>query len=170
MKYESAQYLDRMYKKGNEEKDFDYGKQPDSTWVLNADKAPNKKLLVKGNGKVALINDFSFTTENGNDTTEDILNKKGNYYLLFIKDIPRNNDEWVQQFQSLYDANLKADIPSFVVTSAPIKEVHALLNLNIPIFTCDGTAIKTAARANPTLFLMKGPVIQNKWSGSDLPR
>jgi uncharacterized membrane protein YphA (DoxX/SURF4 family) len=161
-----------FYKKGNEEKDFDYGKQPDSTWIMDTTKQPNKKLLEKGNGKVALINDFSFTTENGNDTTEDILNKQGEYYLLFIKDIPKQQDrEWVESFRKLYALNAHAGFFTvFVVTSAPVKEVRGLLNVDIPVFTCDGTAIKTAARANPTLFLMRGPVIQNKWSGADIKK
>ena len=35
------------------------------------------------------------------------------------------------------------------------------------IFTCDVTAIKTAARANPVVFSMKGPVVQGKWSWAD---
>ena len=35
------------------------------------------------------------------------------------------------------------------------------------VLTCDGTAIKTAARVIPTIFKMKGPVIQGKWAGAD---
>jgi len=158
-----------FYKKGNEEKDFEYGKQPDSTWILDANKQPNKKLLEKGNGKVALINDFSFTTEAGNDTTEEVLNQRA-YYLLFIKEIPKDyNTGWIKSFQSLYNEKKAANIPVFVVTSASAKDIHALLNTDIAVFTCDATAIKTAARVNPTLFLMNGPVIQNKWAGTDIP-
>ena len=32
---------------------------------------------------------------------------------------------------------------------------------------CDGTAIKTAARSNPTLYLIKGGTILRKWSYAD---
>ncbi|RYE12587.1 MAG: DoxX family protein, partial [Sphingobacteriales bacterium] len=35
---------------------------------------------------------------------------------------------------------------------------------------CDATAIKTAARANPTLYLLKEGVIVDKWSYADLDR
>ena len=35
------------------------------------------------------------------------------------------------------------------------------------ILTCDVTSIKTAARVNPTMFLMKGPVVEGKWAGAD---
>jgi uncharacterized membrane protein YphA (DoxX/SURF4 family) len=161
-----------FYKKGNEEKDFDYGKQPDSTWTLDTAKQANKKLLEKGNGKIALINDFTFTTENGNDTTEAILNQPGEYYLLFVKDNNVGDVEWSNVISFIVNRNKEK--PVYVITGQ-FKEVNAMFNLgrermHVPVFTCDGTAIKTAARANPTLFLMKGPVIQNKWSGADLPR
>ena len=36
--------------------------------------------------------------------------------------------------------------------------------------TCDATAIKTAARANPTLYVMNGPVVQEKYSWADLDK
>jgi uncharacterized membrane protein YphA (DoxX/SURF4 family) len=160
-----------FYKKGNEEKDFEFGKQPDSTWIYQQDKMPNKKLIEKGNGKVALINDFTFTTESGSDTTEAILNHQGDYYLLFIKELPKNNDiKWVESFKELYKKKTAAGVPVYVITSGTPKEVHTLLNNEVSIFTCDFTAIKTAARVNPTLFLMKGPVIQNKWAGIDIPK
>ena len=35
------------------------------------------------------------------------------------------------------------------------------------VFTCDATAIKTVARVNPTLYKMRGSVIQNKWGWPD---
>ena len=53
-------YYSYFYKKGNEQKEFGMDKLPDSTWEFV--KEANKKLLEKGNGKVALINDFSLTT------------------------------------------------------------------------------------------------------------
>jgi hypothetical protein len=35
------------------------------------------------------------------------------------------------------------------------------------VLKCDGTAIKTAARANPTLYLLKGGTVAGKWSYAD---
>jgi hypothetical protein len=37
----------------------------------------------------------------------------------------------------------------------------------VTVLKCDGTAIKTAARANPTLYLIKGGTILRKWSYAD---
>ena len=156
-----------FYKKANEEKDFDYGKQPDSTWILDTARQPNKRLIQQGNGKVALINDFSFNTESGNDTTEAILSQPGESYLLFAKDFDKKNDTWYKDFTPFYSNKTPAVylITSDVTTANEIFNIPGAFKL--PVFSCDMTAIKTAARVNPTLFLMKGPVIQNKWSWED---
>ena len=154
-----------FYKKGSEEKEFGMDKLPDSTWTFV--KQANKKLLEKGNGKVALINDFSFTTESGTDTTEAILNQPGDYYLLFVKEFNKKEDKWYSDFKTFY-ANKTSTV--YLITS-DVKTANQIFNITgdfkLQIFSCDGTAIKTAARVNPTLFLMKGPVIQNKWSFMD---
>ena len=38
---------------------------------------------------------------------------------------------------------------------------------HVQVLKCDGTAIKTAARANPTLYLLKQGIILNKWGYAD---
>jgi len=168
--YDKFQYT-YFYKKGSEEKDFEYGKQPDSAWIYVDGKMPNKKLIEKGNGKVALINDFILTTSSGNDTTEALLNSPGQYYLLFIKEYP-GDEEWSATEAYMHLRN--KDIPHFVVTSQP-KEMNGLFNggrnkFNVEILTADLIVIKTAARVNPTLYLMKGPVIQKKMSWADFKK
>ncbi len=157
-----------MYKKGGQEKEFGMDQLPDSTWEYV--KEGTKKLVEKGNGKTALINDFSLTTQSGNDTTEALLNTNGEYYLLFMKDKYPGDGEWSATiaYMMLRDKN----IPHFVVSSQP-DAIDALFNkgrenANVPILTCDGTAIKTAARSNPTLYKMKGPVIIKKYGWADL--
>ena len=154
-----------IYKKNSEEKEFGMDKLPDSTWTFV--KQANKKLLEKGNGKAALINDFSFTTQSGTDTTEAILSQPGEYYLLFAKDFNTTKDKWYSDFKT-FIADKK---PTIYLITADVKTANGIFNLpgysDLPIFSCDATAIKTAARVNPTLFLMKGPVIQNKWSFMD---
>ena len=37
----------------------------------------------------------------------------------------------------------------------------------VPILKCDFVAIKTAARANPTIYLIKQGTIMGKWSWAD---
>ena len=43
-------------------------------------------------------------------------------------------------------------------------------NFNLPIVGCDATALKTAARTDPSLYLMKGPIVQHKWGWADFER
>lgn len=155
------------YKKDNEEKDFEYGKQPDSTWIYQEAKLPKKRLLEKGNNKAALINDFILTTESGNDTTEAILSQPGEYYILFAKEFNRDEDTWYGDFIQFVSVTKR---PVYLVT-ADRKAANEIFKksgaVGLPIFTCDGIAIKTAARVNPTLYHMNGPVIKNKWSWND---
>jgi uncharacterized membrane protein YphA (DoxX/SURF4 family) len=162
-----------VYEKGGVKKDFEVTALPDSSWTF----VDRKQVLVeKGKNNVPLINDFTFTTESGNDTTTDILTQSGEYYLLLIKDIPDTyHTEWLNQFYKLYTEKKAAGIPAFVVTAASAKAMHVFLDgqgrrFDIPVFTCDGTALKTAARVNPTLYLMNGPVIKNKWAGADFEK
>jgi uncharacterized membrane protein YphA (DoxX/SURF4 family) len=162
-------YYSYFYKKGNEEKEFGMDKLPDSTWKFV--KEANKKLLKKGNGKVALINDFSLTSASGADTTEALLSQPGEYYLLFVKDIPKTKQtQWVNDYYSLFKTK---KVPCYYVSSDAAglnTYLSTFEKSDIPIFTCDGTAIKTAARCNPTLYKMKGAVIQHKWSGADFDK
>ena len=49
-----------------------------------------------------------------------------------------------------------------MITSDPVSAKKILAIAGLTILTCDATALKTAARVNPTLFLMKGSVVKNK--------
>ena len=150
-----------IYQKNGEKKEFSVNALPDSTWQF----AERKQVLIeKGKNNIPLINDFILNTQSGNDTTEAILNQPGEYYLLFAKGFTDTKETWLNDF-NLFVA--KSTIPVYVVTADAKKAALQLQNPAVPIFTCDATAIKTAARVNPTLFLMKGPIVKNKWAAKD---
>jgi uncharacterized membrane protein YphA (DoxX/SURF4 family) len=114
-----------------------------------------EKLVKKGNGLKANITDFNLVTQSGNDTTQAILSQKHKYILIFANSLDesasRNYD--VELWRSL-----QKKIPVYVVTSAPLY-----IN-DIPVFKADGTVIKTAARVDPTYFVMQGAKILGKFS------
>jgi hypothetical protein len=64
----------------------------------------------------------------------------------------------------------KKGVPGFIVTNISLEELY---KDPPPVFyrfsplRCDATAIKTAARANPTLYLLKKDSIIKKWSYID---
>ena len=78
--------------------------------------------------------------------------------------------------QQFMDQAIKEEIPLYIITSQKdqVKKYFTdkckTEKLPFEILSADGTAIKTAARANPTLFVMKGSVIQNKLSWADMEK
>lgn len=156
-----------VYRKADVEKAFNMNNLPDSSWTFVERK---QTLIEKGKNNVPAINDFSLTDSTGSDSTEAILNQP-HYYILFLKDMDSKINKWQQDFEAIIKKAKTQNIPVYIVTSDN-KKVNDYFNgqhsLAVPVYTCDGTAIKTAARANPTLFEMKGPVVQGKYSWADL--
>ncbi|HAO45308.1 MAG TPA: DoxX family protein [Chitinophagaceae bacterium] len=157
-----------VYKKNGLSKEFTVSALPDSSWEFVERK---QELVQKGENNIPLINDFSLTTQSGNDTTEALLSTPDEYYLLFMKEYP-GDEEWGVAITYMMRRN--RNIPHYIVTAQP-KEMDRLFNrgrdsVNVPILSCDGTSIKTAARTNPALYLMKGPVVLNKWGWPDFKK
>lgn len=132
------------------------------------------KLVRKGNAEPP-IKDFSLTTMSDNDTTQALLNADGYSALLFVKNDIEHADEWLTTVAGLR-TNLLAqkNIPFYVVSSNVVLADqyfnHNPEPVNATILKCDFVAIKTAARANPTLYLLNKGVIVNKWSYADFDK
>lgn len=163
-----------VYEKDGQRKEFKVATGlPDSSWKF----ADRKQVLVeKGRNNVPLINDLMFKTQNETDTTEAILNQSGEYYLLFMKNVPAIKDpakDWKADIDFILSAAAKGK-KVFVITAQPAAAMarfysaFAGKNIALPVFTCDATAIKTAARADQVLYQMNGPVVVNKWSSMDI--
>ena len=157
-----------VYQKNGVKKSFSPNELPDSSWTFEDRK---QTLVQKGSNNIPLINDFSLTDSAGVDATESVLSNNGNYYLFFLKDIEGSTVNWSTAFTNLWQKAKEQNRALYIIT-ADKEKVTAFFNktnnYHVPIYTCDGTAIKTAARANPTLFLMKGPVVQDKWGWADI--
>ncbi len=153
-----------VYEKGSEKKSFDPSSLPDSSWTF-VDR--NQVLVKKGSNNIPLINDFLLTNSEDADVTESTLSNLNTYFLLFIRELPGTNN-WVKEVQRIKQVYPQASI--HVITSHRNEITKFLADNNLAvtdILTCDGTAIKTAARVIPTLFKMKGSVIEGKWAGAD---
>jgi uncharacterized membrane protein YphA (DoxX/SURF4 family) len=153
-----------VYEKDGVKKEFKAS--ADSTWKFVERK---QTLVQKGSNNVPIISDFSLTTEAGNDSTDDILNSKEPYYLMYIKDLEGYPKNWDGDAVFILKA-LAAYKKIYIVTSqiTQLKE-HFAKKLegkleNLKFLSCDATVLKTVARVNPTLYLMNGPVVKQKWS------
>lgn len=125
------------------------------------------KLIRKGNAE-APIKDFVLTTLSGNDTTQALLATPGKTAVLFIKDNP-GPGQWTQDFKTLQVALQQKQIPLFVVSNN-VDEVAPYFSdmSSVTLLKCDVVPIKTAARANPTFYLLNNGTILDKWSYADL--
>lgn len=128
------------------------------------------KLIRQGNATPA-ITDFALFSLNGKDTTNAVLNMQHNYVLLFAKDF-ENFSSWNNaDFGGLQAELEQKNIPLFIVTADKVNGEKLFGDKkNITVLLCDGTVIKTAARVNPTYFIMEGAEIINKFSYVDLKK
>lgn len=127
------------------------------------------KLIRKGNAEIK-IKDFSLQTFYGNDTTQVLLNEDRYQLYLFLKD-DYNKGNWAEVMEVVLREATTKNIPGYLVTSVPLETIYSeqspkVFNRLLPL-KCDFVAIKTAARTNPTLYLIKKGTIINKWGFAD---
>jgi uncharacterized membrane protein YphA (DoxX/SURF4 family) len=129
------------------------------------------KLIRKGNAEPE-IKDFSLISETGGDSTRQILDRPAYQVMLISRSFPQSNPYWNKAFMILFTLAKSKNIPVILVTSSRAEGMAWLganaLEQDIPVFGCDATAVKTAARADPTLYLLKKGTILNKWSYASL--
>jgi hypothetical protein len=154
-----------LYEKGGKQFEF----SPDQ---LPADLGNYKfvdrvdKLVRKGNAEPP-IKGFALIGTSGADSTEAILNLPVSL-ILFCENFGNEPESWVPQFKELYMAAQKQNIPVYVATAVSLPEAAEFFQKagmpQIPLFACDNTAIRTAARAIPTLYLLKKGTVYKKHS------
>jgi len=131
------------------------------------------KLIRKGNAEPS-IKDFTLITSQGTDTTQAILEQKGYKLFFFTKELEEYPPSWMKEFSLILTMIKAKQIPVYFITGNYDNVLawtgKAGITGDVSILKCDATAIKTAARANPTLYLLKNGVILHKWSYADLER
>ncbi len=151
------------YKKNNQLLEFDQAHFPndfDSTYEY-VDRFD--QLIRKGNAEPAIA-DFSLRTIDGFDSTAFILHQNKKYILLFAKDFS-NINEWKKDFEELLAVATSKNVPVYIITADADNGIK--LFKNVPLLKCDATVIKTAARVNPTYFVMQDAAVLNKLSYAD---
>jgi len=126
------------------------------------------KVVRKGNATPA-IRDFSLQTLNGNDTTMTLLDEPGYKLFLFIKDGYKEG-EWVPMTDLIRRRAEEKGVKTFLVTNLEVLAERTDFFPQLTTLRSDGTAIKTAARHNPTLFLIREGTIINKLAAPDFDR
>lgn len=153
-----------VYKKNGVQQQFTLTNLPDSSWTF----VDRQQVLVKkGRNNEPKIKDFLLRNADGVDVTHDILGQTGRYFLLFLNDPTHlnRNANWIQEIDRIAEYHRIYVVTSRVGATQDFFSGHKGLQ-GLPVFSCDGTAIKTAARATPVLYRMHGAVVEQKWAAS----
>jgi hypothetical protein len=156
-----------VYKKGGKEIEFTADKFPsdfnDSTYKFVS---RYDKIVRKGKNNEPPIKGFTLSGTTDVDSTQIVLSQPY-AILLFCQDFSVPVSRWKDIFSKLYaEAKIK-NIPAYIVTTSLTDASKTLAGTSfagIPVFKCDFTAIRTAARTNPCLYLLKEGTIVGKWS------
>lgn len=126
------------------------------------------KLVRKGNAEAA-IKGFDLKGQSGADSTLPILQQPITV-LLISENLSRPVSDWAAAFSKVYTTATGKNIPVFMISGQPdntLKQLAGTPFASMPVFICDNTTIRTAARTNPTLYILQQGTIKGKWSSYD---
>ena len=155
-----------IYEKGGKRFEFTQDQLPADfdtyTYVDRVD-----RLVRKGNAEPR-IKGFSLTDTAGIDMTQPVLTEP-HAYLFFALDL-HNGNSWLPAFKSLATQAAAKAVPVYLATAQPAEAMAAFTRAGIsaPVFACDFTVIRTAARTNPVLYELHSGTVVQKWGVHDL--
>jgi uncharacterized membrane protein YphA (DoxX/SURF4 family) len=160
-----------VYRKDGKEIEFDANNFPadfnDSiyTFIRRYD-----KVVRQGNAQPP-IKDFVVISPSGTDTTKAILERPGPILIVFARTLPKDPAKWgwAAPLKRLAAEAKEKSIPLIWVT-ADAATVHAGLSSlqmgDLPVMKGDAVAIKTAARVDPTVYLLEQGTVKGKWAAA----
>lgn len=133
------------------------------------------KLVRKGKNNEPPIKGFSLTgapvtDSTGAETTPDLTSEilsAPKAILVFITELPAASPKWEKEFSELYSGAAKKGIPFYIITKdrQGTTELFSKMGFgDAKVLSCDFTAIRTAARVSPTLYLLQQGNVEGKWS------
>ena len=156
-----------VYDKGGQQVEFTADKFPDdfngTTYKLIK---RYDKIIRKGKNNQPPIAGFYLSGASNEDSTQVVL-QQPYAVILFCEDFSVPVSKWEKYFSKLYAEAKAKNIAVYLVTAQPGEVASKLAGTtfsNIQVFKCDNTAIRTAARTNPCLFILKQGTILGKWS------
>lgn len=114
-----------------------------------------------------------FTIYDGNDEmTEEILDRSGFSFIMFSQDLNTANDNHVNKLNELHDYCKEYGYPFYAVTASSPQEIDEWLDNTGGEYTfmfMDKTTIRTIARNNPFVLILRDGNIYYKCPISQLP-
>ncbi len=125
------------------------------------------KVVRKGKNNEAPIHGFVLTGEDKSNDSAAIVLAQPYAILLFCEDFSTPFSKWENDFEKLYTIAKQKNIPVYAITSTRDSALQLFTKAgfgDVQVFNCDYTAIRTAARTNPCLYLLKQGTVVDKWS------
>lgn len=153
-----------VYKKGGKEFEFSPADLPADLKTYKF-VSRNDKLIRKGNAQPA-ISGFSLSGNTNIDSTQIVLEHPFTI-LLFCENFSTPLSSWEQEFGNIYKVAREKNIPVYLITIQPSKAAEIIRKTSfsdIPVFKCDETPVRTAARTNPCIYILERGTVRDKWS------
>jgi len=139
----------------------------DTTYVWKE----TRHVLVK-KGYTPPIHDFSITTEDGADITEDVLADENYTFLLVAHRLSKSSWQGLDRASDIAGFCKEHGYQFYCLTASPLSEIERLklkLGLNYDFCFTDEVTLKTIIRANPGLVLLQKGTVVGKWHYDDMP-
>ncbi len=118
------------------------------------------------------IKDFSISSLDGSDYTQDIIENPNYNFLLICYDLGKTAKGAFGKVND-FAALCKQDSVTFIVLTASTKETiekfKQEVNTTVDFYNCDGTVLKTMIRSNPGLMSLKGGTVIDMWHYHSFP-
>jgi len=139
----------------------------DTTWVWKE----TKSVLVK-KGYTPPIHDFSITTAEGEDITDEVLSDEAFSFLLVAHRLNKSNRQALDRASDIADFCNEHGYRFYCLTSSPQGEIEQMkreMGLTYDFCFTDDITLKTIIRANPGLVLLQKGTVIGKWHYNDMP-
>ena len=121
------------------------------------------KVVKEGKNNEPPIKGFSLSGITNQDSTQFVLEQPYTV-LVFCENFSTPFATWKNDFEKIYAAAKEKNIPVYAITSSMEESMK---NFNpytgVQVLKCDYTAIRTAARVNPTVYLLEKGMIVDKY-------
>jgi hypothetical protein len=134
-----------------------------------------KQTLVRKGTADAPIKGFTLTNDGKDDMTGNTINfadtvlQQPRALLLFVLDF--RQPSWIEESKAVNSNAGNAGIPVYVVSPNFEKAQKAFARQdvqNVRFYNTDFTVVRTVARTNPTILLLKNGTVEKKWSRNEM--
>jgi hypothetical protein len=160
-----------VYEKDGVRKEFTLT-SPEKPWSDSSWKwiETQNKLIKKGYQPP--IHDFSLTSREGDDVTQQLLADEGYSLLVIAYDLEKANIKGIDRVNKLASEAAKAGYKVYGMTSSVDKVIdgfNAKYKPSYDFFTTDEITLKTMIRCNPGIMLIKEGIVIGMWHHRNLP-